>query len=320
MNINTLLLLLVPPIAGAVIGFVTNVVAIRMLFRPLKEIRVLGIKLPFTPGILPRQRGRLAQSIGAMVERELITPEIVRERLSRNDVREKIGQALLHLTKTILDKTPGELLASSEFITPDKISFAVEKLYPSLTSVVVDFLRRDVIRRELESKGRIFLRNVFLKLNAFQRFFISAGQYDLTLEQKMPEIIEELISSAKEMLSDDRVKKTLTGAVTSSFSGITGQGKKIGELLNINEDGKKKLDNFLFEKLMSAADAQIESILATVNIKALVSDRIDSLDMLRVERIILDVMADQFKWINIFGGILGFLIGTFQALFSFLMR
>ncbi|MDR0302848.1 MAG: DUF445 family protein, partial [Treponema sp.] len=52
---------MVPPIAGAIIGFVTNVVAIRMLFRPLKEIRFLGARLPFTPGILPKQRQKLAQ-------------------------------------------------------------------------------------------------------------------------------------------------------------------------------------------------------------------------------------------------------------------
>jgi uncharacterized membrane protein YheB (UPF0754 family) len=316
-----MLLFLVPPIAGAIIGFVTNVVAIRMLFRPLKEIRVLGIRLPFTPGILPRQRHRLAQSIGAMVERELITPEIVRERLSRNDVRENIKQALSLFTEKIFDKTPGELLADSEILPPEKIYSAAEKLYPSIASVIVNFLRRDEIRRELESKGRIFLRNVFLKLNVFQRIFLSAGQYDLTLEQRMPEIIDDLISNAQEMLHDDRVKKTLTGAVTSSFNGMIGrQGNKIGALLNISEEDKKKLDDFLFEKLMSATDGQIESILVSVNVKALVSDRIDSLDMLRVERIILDVMADQFKWIDIFGGILGFMIGIFQSLFSFFLR
>jgi len=318
---NTLLLLLVPPIAGAVIGFVTNVVAIRMLFRPLREIRVLGIRLPFTPGILPRQRGRLAQSIGAMVERELITPEILRERLSRNDVREKIKEALSLFTENIFDKTPSELLAGSEFLPPEKISSALEKLYPSMTSVIVNFLSRGEIRRELESKGRVFLRNVLLKLNVFQRFFLSAGQYDLTLEQRMPEIIDDLISNAQEMLNDDRVKRTLTGAVVSSIgSAAGGQGSKISVLLNVSDGDKKKLDDFLFDKLMSAADGQIESILTSVNVKALVSDRIDSLDMLRVERIILDVMADQFKWIDIFGGILGFMIGLFQALFSFFLR
>ena len=318
---KTVLLFLVPPIAGAIIGFITNVVAIRMLFRPLKEIRILGIRLPFTPGILPRQRQRLAQSIGAMVERELLTPEILRERLARDDVREKIKRMLSLFTEKILEKTPGELLANHKNFLLEKISGTAEKLYPSFASALLDFLRRDEIRRELESRGRVFLRNVFLQFNVFQRFFISAAQYDLTLEQKMPEVIEELLSNAQDMLYDTRVKNTLTGAVAGAVNRqIYGQNKNIGALLNAGEDGKKKLDDFLFEKLMSAADGQIESILASINVKTLVSERIDSLDMLRVERIILDVMADQFKWIDIFGGILGFLIGLFQSVFSWLIR
>jgi len=316
--VNTLLIFLIPPAVGAVIGFITNVIAIRMLFRPLREIRVLGIRVPFTPGILPKQRSRLAQSIGAMVERELLTPEILRQRLAREDVRENVKKTLSLFTEKFLEKTPGELIKTHENFLSEKITGAVENMYPSFAFVFTDFLSRADIRRELESKGRVFLRNVFLKLNVFQRLFISAGQYDITLEEKMPEIIEELTASTEALFNDDRIKKTFIKAVSSSFNGIiSGQSKNISALFDINENEKQKLDDFLFEKLMSAADGQIENILASINIKTLVSDRIDSLDMLRVERIILDVMADQFKWINVFGGILGFLIGLFQSLFGF---
>jgi len=136
----------------------------------------------------------------------------------------------------------------------------------------------------------------------------------------MPEIIEELIANTENLLRDGKIKDLLVGTVSSSFGKMLGGQKNITALFNINFDDKKKLDDFLFEKLMSAADGQIENILSSINIKALVSERIDSLDMLRVERIILDVMADQFKWINILGGILGFLIGAFQAFFTWVLR
>ena len=110
----------------------------------------------------------------------------------------------------------------------------------------------------------------------------------------------------------------MTAAAAVAFGKVIGgQNSNIASLLNIDEADKKALDNYLFEKMMTAADGQIENILTSINIKALVCDRIDSLDMLRVERIILDVMADQFKWIDIFGGILGFLIGLFQSTLNF---
>jgi uncharacterized membrane protein YheB (UPF0754 family) len=234
---NAALFFIIPPAAGAVIGYVTNAIAIKMLFRPLKEIRVFGIRLPFTPGILPRQRRRLAQSIGAMVERELLTAEVLRNRLAKIDLG-------------------------------------------NFSNLVSEFLRRNDIRKEFESKGRILIRGIFFKMNSLQRFFISAGQYDQVLEQKMPEIIDELIVSVENILQEDRTKA----------------------------------------KIINAVDGQIENILVSIDIKTLVSDRIDSLDMVRVERIILDVMADQFKWINIFGGLLGFLIGLFQSLFVWFFR
>ena len=44
---------LLPPLAGALIGYFTNYLAIRMLFRPLKPWHFLGLKLPLTPGIIP---------------------------------------------------------------------------------------------------------------------------------------------------------------------------------------------------------------------------------------------------------------------------
>jgi len=235
---NTILLFVVPPIAGAIIAYSTNVIAIRMLFRPLREIRVFGkIRLPFTPGILPRQRKKLAQSIGAMVERELVTPEVLRERLAQIEIGE-------------------------------------------LAQTVTQFLRREDIHKELQAKGRLLLRNIIMKLNIFQRFFVTAAQYDQTLQNKMPEIIDELIIGLEKALQEERVKKKLTGAI----------------------------------------DSQVENILLSINIKSLVEDRINSLDMERVERIILDVISNQFKWIEIFGGILGFMIGLFQAVFTYLFR
>ncbi|MCL2179607.1 MAG: DUF445 family protein [Treponema sp.] len=318
---NTIVLFVVPPIAGAIIAYITNVIAIKMLFRPLNEIRVFGIRVPFTPGILPRQRKKLAQSIGGMVERELLTPEVLRDRLAREDVREKIRYSISLFTENILDKTPSQLFVDNEKVLADRIPEAVEKIYPVFTSAVMEFLYRPDIRREMESKGRIILRNIILKLNIFQRFFLSAAQYDMTLEKKMPEIIDDLSSIAEKALNETGVKKTLITAAGSSFNKMIGeQDKNLFALLNIGAQDKVKLDDYIFNKLLLAADGQINNILTSINVKQLVSDRIDSLDVARVERIILDVMSDQFKWIHIFGGILGFIIGLFQATLTYFLR
>lgn len=64
---------LLPPLLGAFIGYVTNYIAIRMLFRPLRAWRVLGLRVPMTPGIIPAKRHELAARMGEMVGSHLLT-------------------------------------------------------------------------------------------------------------------------------------------------------------------------------------------------------------------------------------------------------
>lgn len=65
----------VPPMAGLVIGYFTNDIAIRMLFRPYREYRIAGIKVPFTPGLIPQNQPRLARKISDTIMGSLLTPE-----------------------------------------------------------------------------------------------------------------------------------------------------------------------------------------------------------------------------------------------------
>ena len=51
--------ILAGPAIGAVIGYCTNYVAVKMLFRPLKPIRIGKFTLPFTPGVIPKRKKEL---------------------------------------------------------------------------------------------------------------------------------------------------------------------------------------------------------------------------------------------------------------------
>ena len=269
---KTALLWLVPPFVGAVIGFLTNVLAIKMLFRPLRACHVGPFRLPFTPGILPRERSTLAKSIGAMVDRELLTPEIIRERLARDDVKQLLKEGAAKLT----EKVDGN--------------------YPALCASLIAFLKKPDIHRELESFGRAFLTGVLRKLNPMQKFFISVASYDQTLSAKMPEIVDDLIENLAQLLEREPVRARLLVFVET----------RLGSEANA-------------EKLIAVVNGAIPGVMRRFDVASLVEARINTLPMERVERIVLDVMADKFKWIDIFGAILGFLIGLFQAAFSFLV-
>jgi hypothetical protein len=458
---NVFIIYFVPLIVGALIGYVTNAVAIKMLFRPLNPVKFLGIKLPFTPGVLPRERHKLADSIGSMVERQLLTPEILRERLLREDVRAGINVSIARYTARVLEKplggfmegnkeaaslmvpvfrdflrspgfnvlldsflvslvhhgenskvTIGELLGGERTgILEENLksvirrtlssqaphigryaASALDAAFPALIRRLVQFLMKNEVHRELEVQGRIFLSNAILKLSSLQRFFISAAQYDKTLSERMPEIIDDLIDQTESLLSEADMQKRLTGFVEETVHSLVGQnygpspglaletitqivsslasgffsmslgeliktlsagdaealiprirgmvkmddaagfeeaaGRTVNRFLSLHGDTalsvflmvdnqrKEQIDAYIGEQLLKTVSRQIEEFLCTINVKTLVSERIDSLDMIEVEHIVLDVMANQLKWINIFGAILGALMGGFQVLLS----
>ena len=310
---------LLPPLIGAVIGYITNAVAIKMLFRPLNEIRVFGMRLPFTPGILPRQRRILAQSIGGKVERELLTPEILRARLAQPDIREGLRTALEEYTGNVFNTPPKKWL---DLISGYVIEGA-EAVYPEAADALGRFLRQKEIRENIEAQARIVLSRTILEMNVFQRFVIAAGQYDRTLDEKLPGIVEDLLNQAEALFRSPEMKRKLIKSLEQELRALPEKRpdltlEKILALgkSQANDSPNTRLDSFLVEQILTTADAQAEALLNTINVKKLVADRIDSLDMLKVERIILDVLAGQLRWITVFGGILGALIGFSQVFLS----
>ncbi|MBD8588406.1 DUF445 domain-containing protein [Peribacillus simplex] len=68
-------------VVGAVIGGFTNLLAIRMLFRPYKPIHIFGKQLPLTPGLIPKRQDELAKQLGKLVVDHLITPESIQSKV-----------------------------------------------------------------------------------------------------------------------------------------------------------------------------------------------------------------------------------------------
>jgi uncharacterized membrane protein YheB (UPF0754 family) len=64
--------LLLFPVIGAIIGAVTNQIAIKMLFRPYAPVRILGRRVWFTPGVIPAQRHVIASNIATTFEERLL--------------------------------------------------------------------------------------------------------------------------------------------------------------------------------------------------------------------------------------------------------
>ena len=101
-ELSTLWPLIVPPIAGAVIGYFTNDIAIQMLFRPYKAIYLGKFQLPFTPGLIPRNQPRLAKRVSDTIMGSLLTPEELQRLAKKLLETERVESALTWLLNLAL--------------------------------------------------------------------------------------------------------------------------------------------------------------------------------------------------------------------------
>ncbi|MFH0766649.1 MAG: DUF445 family protein, partial [Bacillota bacterium] len=83
---------------GGFIGWITNKVAIKMLFRPINPHKILGITFQ---GVFPRRKDLMAISLADIIEKELLSKEVIMDQLLGDEKLEAIKEKL---KKTIVEK------------------------------------------------------------------------------------------------------------------------------------------------------------------------------------------------------------------------
>jgi hypothetical protein len=114
---------------------------------------------------------------------------------------------------------------------------------------------------------------------------------------------------------------TLLGSALEAFrEGLeTGLGdRSLGSFLGADADIRSRLAAELADKGLALVASEAGRIVAGLDVRKIVVERIDELDMAHVERLVLAVVDKELLWITILGGILGGLIGFTQSLVMWL--
>ncbi len=209
-----------PPLIGAFIGYLTNKIAIRMLFRPLKPWHVLGIRVPMTPGVIPSKRHDLAINMGIMVGEHLLTARDIGTALSMEPFQEH-----LH---TLIDTRLGEVLDSD--------------LGPVL----------DIVPERFRAYAKVGLRTLKYQMKAGVRSYLHsetfAGVFEDVLTQQLEQYgrqeLNALVSSEQRrqaygiiddflqrLLEGPGVEDWLTDYLGKRLHGAARDGKNVRDLL-----------------------------------------------------------------------------------------
>lgn len=221
---------------GAVIGYITNWLAIKMLFRPREAKYIFGMKLPFTPGLIPKEKSRIANKVGETVGTHLLNSDSLSKALKDDKIKSKFnevakekinqvinsnstleealkntlgenyyalkGNMINNIAKTILESIQEEEFKNKvKFYIVDSIKERLNKNPEKIIDFINSNKFREVIINTLEEeKTRDIIGKALLKEVK------TLGKEDLTIEEVIPEnikpYIEEYVKSQKDTLVD----------------------------------------------------------------------------------------------------------------------
>lgn len=292
--------LITTPLIGAVIGYATNWVAVKMLFRPRKEICVFGRRLPFTPGVIPRGKARLARAIGRAVEEQLLTAEVLKEVLLSSEKKERLRSEV----SAFLEK---------ERKSEESLRQAAQRLLPE--ERIDDFV---------ESAEEIVTDMV----------------YDKVLQMNVGEIIaDKVMESAREKLKDSMFGMMLGGSVLepivrqveekiNAYVAEYGRGvieqmvleeseklqaKTVGETLCRVEEYGVDIPSVVLAQYETMVSEKLPQILGSLHLSAVVEERINAMEMEQVEELMLSIMKKELSAVVNLGALIGLILGLINA-------
>ena len=210
---------IISALVGAVIGYITNYIAIKMLFRPHEEIRIFGIRVPFTPGLIPKEKARIAKSVGDTIGTHLLTSETIIDALEEDTIK-------THMKAVVKSKV--EEVASEEKSLGDFLEKVIGKSFQGL-KLKIEVKICEVIIKKVKTV------EVVEKISSiiFQRI--------LVFLKRKPEIVISLIES-------EEFRKRVF-SIIEKYKGNEQLQNKIGQGI-LNEIEALGQQNMLVEQLI----------------------------------------------------------------------
>ena len=298
---------------GAVSGGFTSWVAVVMIFRPYE--RTFGLH-----GAVPKNKARLAKTIGKTVGERLLTPADILAELQQSGLREAIEAKLREVALTALEKEHDSLRA----MLPPTVIGEIERTLVDAGPGAGEAYARYVASAAFETQVRAFVEKSGTEVAA-------AARGTAIAVEKKPGIAARASGLATGLVNDMIVKWALRAARSERARAMAAEAVS-GGVASLLEQPIGRLSRWVppnaAQRMVEAAapavwDQIIEklpALLETVDIPAMVERKVLGFSTQRVEEIVRGVTQRELTLIVQLGYVLGGMIGAVQFAFEWALR
>lgn len=293
--------ILVALFVGGLIGLVTNGIAIRMLFRPLRPVYIGKLKLPFTPGLIPKEKSRIATAIGEIVSRDLLNMETLGSTLLSDSMKSHINTKMDQMISRYASSNDTISTLAEKFISDsvihEKIRTAEKSLALTITKKAIEQdIGKSIVEyayEEIISKTKPFLKGLTSSaLNSVKQPF--AIKINGMIEEKSGPLVEKFIAEQAEELLHMPLK----------------------DIIEKYQDKIPQIKLFVWNMYEDVIRNKLEEILKAVDISEVIQNKINDLDLIELEKMIMLLMKKELNALIWLGGLLGVVMGLINILYN----
>ena len=286
-----------PIVLGAIIGYFTNYLAIKMLFRPKRAWYLGKHRVPFTPGIIPKNKDRLARAVGQAVGEKLLTRSDIKEQLLHGAVRRAF-------VDTAVNELQGAQM-SLHALAQDAIG---ETSYQTVKTALVDY----ICDRVKDGFSKLDLEQ--LLCNGSRTLLQKGNFLSLFLNENTMQTFAPPIAQAMRDYVDQNGETLLKPVIMQEVEQIGAQSTKdLTSHFRLNEAFVHDMLDHIYEHVVRE---KADTVLENFDIALLVEQRILQMDTDQIEELVMSVMERELKAVISLGALLGALIGAWNILIN----
>lgn len=289
------------PLIGAVIGYFTNYLAVKMLFRPRTEIKFMGKTLPFTPGVIPKGKPRLAKTIGRTVAGTLLTEEDLGKHLLSDEMKSAVSNRVIGF------------LAKEVKCEITEITGISEETYDEGRVKVCDTVSNEIYEAVIsmpikETVTEAMLRGVNEKLEEMTGDSMMGGMIAMMLPQeRIMSIIEPIGGKIAEYVEEHCMEYIRPILDEKALQIENTKGTEIAEMFGMSQGELKDAIENIYVRLVKE---NIASVFKHMDLAALIEEKINAMGVKELEEMVMSVMKKELNTIVRLGALIGLVIGT----------
>ena len=285
------------PLIGALIGYCTNYIAVKMLFRPRHEKYFFGHKVPLTPGAIPKGKIRLAKSVGDVISNHLVTSEDIEGKALNEETEAAVTERIMKMLKSDID-SGFRAISSSE----EEYEMITTNLDYAVALRMADAVKSINFSDIIKVKGGQIIGEQ-----------LGGSMLGMFINLEMIDSILGSISDNIGMYVDDHCYNFLAPEVSRSMEKL--RGDNIYDMITSNGVSDEELRAKVRELYRQTIKAVIPELIAKMDIASMVSQKIEDMEVEQLEDMVMEVMSKELTTIVNLGALIGFILGLINLIF-----